>query len=35
LGNVKKMEVGEMSGKMMEGRLHRQKKRKTLLEMDG
>jgi hypothetical protein len=32
---VKRMEVGAMSRKMAEGRLHRKKKRKTTFEMDG
>ena len=35
LGHVKRMEVGAMPRKRMEGRLHKQKKRKTSFEMDG
>jgi len=34
LGHVKRMEVGAMPRRTMEGRLYRKQERKTLLEMD-
>ena len=35
LGHAKRMEVGAMQQRMLEGRLYGKKKRKTLLEMVG